>query len=148
MSRNILRASLLSGLVGLALTASVVATAGTALAVSPASSTLKANPHSVMVNTDTTITGKSFKPGSSVRLTECSATTWVVPNAPCNMDNTVTVTANKRGAFKTAFKVELCPGGKRGSEPTSEICYVGVSRPSGIDTARLYPYAKIIVTYP
>jgi hypothetical protein len=138
-------AGLLGGIVGLTLT---VATAGTALAVSPVPPTLKATPHSVMVNTDTTITGKNFTPGSSVQLTECSARTWVVPNAPCNTANTVTVTANNNGTFKTAFKVELCPGGKHGKEPTSEICYVGVSKPSGIDTAGLSPYAKVIVTYP
>lgn len=148
MSRHMLPAGLLGGLVGLTLTASVVATAGTAFAVSPVPPTLKATPHSVMVNTDTTITGKNFTPGSSVQLTECSATTWVVPNAPCNTDNTVTVSANKKGTFKTPFKGELCPGGKRGPEPTSEICYVGVSKPSGIDTAGLSPYAKVIVTYP
>jgi hypothetical protein len=145
MSRHLVRAGLLGGIVGLTLT---VATAGTALAVSPVPPTLKATPHSVMVNSDTTITGKDFTPRSSVQLTECSATTWVVPNAPCNTANAVTVTANSKGTFKTAFKVELCPGGKHGKEPTSEICYVGVSKPSGIDTAGLSPYAKVIVTYP
>ncbi len=148
MSRYMVTAGLLGGLVGLTLTAAVVTTAGTALAVSPVPPTLKATPHNVMVNTDTRIIGKNFTPGSSVQLTECSATTWVVPNAPCNTDNTVTVTTNKKGTFKTAFKVELCPGGKHGKEPTSEICYVGVSKPSGIDTAGLSPYAKVIVTYP
>jgi hypothetical protein len=145
MSRLVVPAGLLGGIVGLTLT---VATAGSALAVSPVPPTLKVTPHSVMVNTDTTIAGKNFIPGSSVQLTECSATTWVVPNAPCNAANTVTITANKKGGFKTAFKVELCPGGKHGKEPTSEICYVGVSKPSGIDTAGLSPYAKVIVTYP
>jgi hypothetical protein len=122
--------------------------AAPALAISPVPPTLRATPHSVMVNTNTTITGKNFTPGSSVQLTECSATTWVVPHAPCNTDNGVTVTANKKGTFKTSFKVELCPGGKHGNEPTSEICYVGVLKPSGIDTAGLSPYAKVIVTYP
>jgi hypothetical protein len=145
MSRHIVPAGLLGGIVGLTLT---VAAAGTALAVSPVGPTLKATPHSVMVNTDPTITGKHFTPGSSVQLTECSAKTWVVPNAPCSTTNAVTVTPNNKGTFKTALKAELCPGGKRGKEPTSEICYVGVSKPSGIDTAGLSPYAKVIVTYP
>lgn len=148
MYRHVLLAALLSGLAGLTLTASVVATEGTALAISPVPPTLKAMPHSVMVNTDTTITGMNFTPGSSVQLTECSAKIWVVPHVPCNTDNGVTVTVNKKGTFKTAFKVELCPGGKHGKEPTSEICYVGVSKPSGIDTAGLSPYAKVVVTYP
>jgi hypothetical protein len=138
-------AALIGGIVGLTLT---VVAAGTALAVSPVPPTLKVTPHSVMVNTDTTITGKNFTPGSSVQLTECSATTWVVPNAPCNTANAVTVIPNNKGTFKTPFKTELCPGGKRGKEPTSEICYVGVSKPSGIDTVRLSPYGKVIVTYP
>ena len=148
MSRRMVSAGLLGALVGLTLSASVVATAGTAFAVSSVPASLKAKPHSVMVNTDTTVVGKNFTPGSSVQLTECSATTWVVPNAPCNTDNSVTVTANKKGRFRTAFKAELCPGGKRGKQPTSEICYIGVSKPSGIDTVGLSPYAKIIVTYP
>jgi hypothetical protein len=148
MFRRIIPTGLLGGFVGLMLTASVFATAGTAVAVSPLPPTIKATPHSVMVNTDTTITGRNFTPGSSVQLSECSSTTWVVPNSPCNTDNTVTVTANNKGAFKTAFKVELCPGGKHGKEPTSEICYIGVPKPSGIDTGGLSPYAKVIVTYP
>jgi hypothetical protein len=135
-------------LVGLTLTVSVVATAGTVLAVSPLPPTVKASPDSVMVSTDTTISGKNFTPGSSVQLSECSATTWVVPKSPCNTDNKVTVTANNKGAFKTAFKVKLCPGGKRGKQPTSEICYIGVPDPSGIDTVGLTPYAKVVVTYP
>jgi hypothetical protein len=145
MSRHRVPAGLLGGIVGLTLT---VATAGTALAVSPVAPTLRAMPHSVMVNTDATIVGKNFTPGSSVQLTECSATTWVVPNPPCNADNAVTVAANKKGAFKTAFKVELCPGGKHGKKPTSEICYIGVAHPSGIDTVELSPSAKVLVTYP
>lgn len=148
MFRRMIRTGLVGGFVGLILTASVVGTAGTAVAVSPLPPTVTAAPHSVMVNTDTTITGRNFTPGSSVQLSECSATTWVVPKSPCNTDNTVTVTANKKGAFKTAFKAELCPGGKHGKEPTSEICYVGVPKPSGIDTAGLSPYTKVIVTYP
>jgi Neocarzinostatin family len=122
--------------------------AAPALAILPVPPTLRATPHSVMVNTNTTITGRNFTPGSSVQLTECSATTWVVPQAPCNTDNSVTVTANNKGTFKTAFKVELCPNGKHGTEPTSEICYVGVAKPSGIDTVALSPHAKVIVTYP
>ena len=145
MSRHRVPAGLLGGIVGLTL---MVATAGTALAVSPVPPTLKAMPHSVMVNTDATIVGKHFTPGSSVQLTECAATTWVVPNAPCNADNMVTVAANKKGAFKTAFKVELCPGGKHGKKPTSVICYIGVTQPSGIDTVGLSPSAKVLVTYP
>jgi hypothetical protein len=141
-------AGLLGGLVGLTLTASVVVGAGAAAAVSPVPPSLKATPHSVMVNTDTTITGRHFTPDASVQLTECSATAWVVPNAPCNTDNTVTVTANSKGTFKTAFKAELCPGGKHGKQPTSEICYIGVSTPSGIDVVSLSPYARVVVTYP
>ncbi len=148
MSRHKVSAGLLGGIVGLTLTASLVATAGTAFAVSPVPPTLKAAPHSVMVNSDTKIIGKNFSPGASVQLTECSATTWVVPSSPCNTDNTVTVTADNKGKFKTAFKAELCPGGKHGKQPTSEICYIGVLKPSGIDTVGLSPYAKITVTYP
>jgi Neocarzinostatin family len=145
MSRRWVPAGLLGGVVGLML---AVSTGGTALAVSSVPPTLKAAPHSVMVNTDTMITGKGFMPGSSVQLTECSATNWVVPKSPCNTANTVIVTTNNKGKFKSTFKVGLCPGGKHGQEPTSEICYIGMSKPSGIDTIRLSPYAKVMVTYP
>jgi hypothetical protein len=101
-----------------------------------------------MVNSDTTITGANFTPGSSVVLTECGMKTWVVPSSPCNTDNTVTVVANANGMFKTPFKAELCPDGKRGKFPTSEICYVGVTKPSGIDTVGLTPNVRLLVTYP
>ncbi len=148
MSRRSVSRGLLSGLAGLALTASMVVTAGTAVAVSPVAPSVNATPHSVMVNTDTSIIGKNFTPGSSVTLTECSATTWVVPSAPCDTDNVVSVTANKKGGFKVPFEARLCPGGKHGKEPTSEICYVGVSTPSGIDTVGLTPYARLLVTFP
>jgi hypothetical protein len=145
MSRHRVHAGLLGGIAGFAL---MVATTGTALAISPAPPTLKVIPRSVMVTTDATIVGKNFTPGSSVQVTECSATTWVVPNTPCDADNTVTVAANKKGAFKTAFKVELCPGGKHGKNPTSQICYIGVAHPSGIDVVGLLPSARVLVTYP
>jgi hypothetical protein len=148
MSRHSVSRGLLSGLAGLALTASMVVTAGTAVAVSPLAPSVKATPHSVMVNTDTSIIGRNFTPGSSVKLTECSATTWVVPSAPCDTDNVVSVTANKKGGFKVPFEARLCPGGKHGNEPTSEICYVGVSTPSGIDTVGLSPDTRLLVTFP
>ena len=45
---------------------SAVGIQAAALAISPVPPTLKATPQSVMVNTNTTITGRNFTPGSSV----------------------------------------------------------------------------------
>ncbi len=142
------RAALLSGILGLIVTTSVATTAGTAGAVTAVPPTLTARPHSVMVDTDTTVKGRNFAPGSAVVLRECSSTSWLVSASPCNTDNTVTVVAGRKGAFKTPFEVELCPGGTRWRYPTSEKCSIGVSEPSGIDTVSLSPSAKLLVTYP
>ena len=57
------------------------------------------------------------------------------------------VLTDSRGRFTRKFRVGLC-GGMRGSEPTSQICYVGEPHPEGIDTIRLHAAATITVTYP
>ena len=58
------------------------------------------------------------------------------------------MTTNASGGFKAAFTVTLCPDGVRGPEPTSEICYIGERKPSGVDTVKLVGAAKVTVTYP
>jgi len=118
-----------------------------AWAASPVPPTITANPNNLMVNTDTTLTGRHFAPGETIRLTECSRTTWVVTQHPCDTNNTVTVTTNATGGFTTPFKAELCPGGKRVG-PTAVRCYIGIPKPSGVDTVVLKAAVAITVTYP
>ncbi len=102
-----------------------------------------------MVNKETTVIGRNFTPGMTVDLIECSATSWIVPNYPCNSDNSVTATANRKGAFKVKFKAEACTGSSpTGPADLSELCYIGVPKPSGIDTVMLQPNTRIVVTFP
>jgi hypothetical protein len=82
-----------------------------------------------------------------VHLTECGKANWIAPQNPCTTNNSVTVTTNSLGGFRTKFKAELCPEGARVG-PTALRCYIGVVKPSGIDTVNLKPSVKIIVTYP
>jgi hypothetical protein len=45
------------------------------------------------------------------------------------------------------MKVETCPG-VAVPVGVSEVCYIGVMKPTGIDTIALLPNAKIVVTFP
>jgi hypothetical protein len=113
----------------------------------PGAEKLMAHPRSVMINTDTTILGRGFPANSTVTLTECGATFWIVPNEVCNTENVTTVETNKKGGFKTPFEMKLCPEGKHARQPTTVICYVGVQ--SFVeDTGMLKPAVKVKVTYP
>jgi hypothetical protein len=117
-------------------------------AVSPTLPRIVDRPKSVMVNSSTTLTGTGFPPSTTIALQECGKTGWIAPQSPCASSNGISVTTNAVGGFKTAFKVSLCPDGVRGREPTSEICYIGEPKPSGIDTITLLGAVKITVTYP
>ncbi len=143
-------AGTLAGLAVVALAVTALVPGGVAAAAPPATGapSLRAKPADLMVNTTTTVRGRGFAPGTAVRLVECSATVWPVLTNPCTTDNVVTVSADRKGSFTTGFRVELCPGGAHGRQPTSEICYLGVARPSGIDTEVLSPDVRITVTYP
>lgn len=108
---------------------------------------IKAVPNSVMVNTDTHLIGAGWPAHDTITLTECSQKAWVVPQSPCDTDNTVTVTTNGHGRFSTPFKVETCPA------PTvppgfAERCYIGVPAASGVDTVTLVGAVRITVTGP
>ena len=129
---------------GLGLTALVIAP--DAAAVSPTPPIITVNPNNVMVNTDTTVRGIHFMPGQTVRLFECSQIMWVVPQNPCDTNNTKTVTVNGLGKFKTKMKVEACPAGAQ-PPGLSQTCYIGVEK-FGVDTVRLQPHAAITVTFP
>jgi hypothetical protein len=119
--------------------------AGPVAALSPLPPTITVKPNNVMVNTYTTVTGRYFGPHQRITLAECSQTNWIVPQNPCDTNNGKTVTANSLGGFVTRMKVEACP---RAVADLSEQCYIGVPKPSGIDTVALRPSAGIVVTFP
>jgi hypothetical protein len=119
--------------------------AGPVAAISPLSATITLKPNNVMVNTYTTVTGHHFLPHQTVSLRECSQTSWIAPQNPCDTNNGRTVTANSFGTFVTRMKVEACP---RLAAGISEQCYIGVPKPTGIDTIELTPNAGIVVTFP
>ena len=143
MQRRSIRKGLLFGAIVLV----AAGPSASAWAVPDTGPAITANPNNLMVNTNTTLTGRHFPPTSSLRLVECSRITWVVTQKPCDTNNTVTVTTNATGHFTTPFKAELCPGGTRVG-PTAVRCYIGVPTPSGKDTVTLRAAVPITVTYP
>ena len=144
MDNRSIQRSLLFGAIVLAAAAGPSASAWAVLDTAPV---ITANPNNLMVNTNTTLTGRHFPPATTLRLVECSRTTWVVTQKPCDTNNTVTVTTSATGGFVTPFKAELCPGGIRVG-PTAVRCYIGVPKPSGVDTLTLRAAVPITVTYP
>jgi hypothetical protein len=106
-----------------------------------------ARPVDVMVNQAVALRGTGFAPRSTLVLTECSQTNWVVPQNPCLQDNRVTVTTNRSGGFRTSMKAGVCPAVSP-PQRTERTCYIGVARPSGIDTIRLVGAARIVVSWP
>jgi hypothetical protein len=119
--------------------------AGTVAAISPLPPSITVKPNNVMVNTNTTVTGRNFGPHQRVMLAECSRTAWIVPQNACDTNNGKTVVANALGAFVTTMKVEGCPAVVPG---IAEQCYIGQPKPTGIDTVALRPFAGIVVTFP
>lgn len=141
---TITKAATVAGALGFAVLA---VGAGPAAAISPVPPTITVNPNNVMVNTDTTVTGHNFVPYQRVLLRECSQTSWIVPQNPCDTNNGKTVTANRHGTFVTKMKVEACPAIVVPAG-ISEQCYIGRPQPTGVDTIELQPYAGIVVTFP
>jgi hypothetical protein len=120
---------------------------GSSYAATAATHRIIAKPNNVMVNTKTTLTGLGFAPRTRRSIVECSKTNWVVPANPCVNRNKIWIMTDGRGRFTHAFEVVLC-GGKRGAEPTSQICYIGNPHPQGVDTEHLDGAVKLTVTYP
>jgi len=148
MHKSTTRKVLLGGPAVLVMTTSIALLAPAASAISPVPPSISAHPNNLMVNAQTSLIGKNFPADKALRLTECSRTTWVVVSQhPCDNNNTVTLTTNAFGGFRTQFKAELCPGGVRVG-PTAVACYIGVPRPNGVDTVKLEAAVKIVVTYP
>jgi len=115
----------------------------------PPVATVRAAPDSVMVNTTVTVVGKGFARHTTVALVECPVASWVVTGDPCDTTNSVTVRTNGHGSFRVPFVAHVCPGGASGGlAGPSFLCYLGVARPSGIDTVALQPSTTIVVTYP
>jgi len=136
--------------VGLAVAITVLATGVLSSAAGAVSATpphIVAKPNNLMVNTKTTLTGTGFPAKTKLTIKECATTFWVVTANPCVKNNTISVVTDAHGRFTHQFKAELC-GGKRGPEPTSQICYIGEPHPDGVDTTRLVGAAQITVTYP
>jgi hypothetical protein len=107
-----------------------------------------AKPDNVMVNTTTLLYGRNFAPSTSLTVKECGAKNWIVPQNPCDSTNSVTVTTDKQGRFKSSFKVQTCPSGASTPPGFSEKCYIGVPKPNGVDTIALVGATGITVTGP
>src|SRR5262249_32961779 len=107
------------------------------------------HPDSVMVNTTTKLVGTGWPANKTIRLQECSRTQWVVTQNPCDTSNAVKVTSDAQGRFVTRFTALLCPAttATPAGDP-AETCYIGHSKPNGVDTVKLVGAVKITVTYP
>ena len=130
----------------MALTFTFVLT-GWSYATTSSTPRIVAKPNNLMINTKATLTGTGFPVRTKLSIAECSQTNWVVTAHPCATRNKISVTTDRRGRFTHAFTVVLC-GGKRGPEPTSQICYIGSPHPRGVDTEHLDGAAQVTVTYP
>ncbi len=107
------------------------------------------SPRNVMVTTTVTVTGRGFPANSPIRLQECGAPSWIVPEEPCDTTNEVTVKTGPKGRFTTPFEAQVCPRVAPPKPPvTRETCFIGEPEPTGEDTAGLLGAAKLIVTYP
>lgn len=130
------------------LVAASVLLAGGAVGASPTPPHIVAKPNNLMVNTTTKLTGTGFTPNTSLKVAECSRTSWLLPKQPCATSNKVTVTTNASGGFKATMKAVVCPKIKTAdTRGFMETCYVGVPRISK-DSVALIGAAKIIVTGP
>lgn len=148
-SRSI-RRSLLGAMAAATVALPLGLSAPAATAATSVPPTITARPDTVMVNTPTKLTGRNFPARTTETLVECSQTTWVVPADPCDTSNSVTVRTNARGRFTKRFTVDVCPApsSATGAADLSQLCYIGVVHPSGIDTVSLQPVTGIVVTYP
>ena len=136
--------------VGLAATIGLFAAgslSGLAGAVATTPPHVVAKPDNVMVNTKTVLTGTGFPAKTRLTIEECPGKGWIVPQKPCIRNNRISVVTDGHGHFVRQFRVGLC-GGRRGPEPTSQICYIGDPHPEGVDTISLLGAAKVTVTYP
>ena len=100
-------------------------------------------------NQHTNLIGRGFPRFATLRLAECSKTNWVVPAKPCDKDKIRSSSGPMGGARSlTGFKVEACGGARASTKGLAQVCYIGVPKPSGVDTVRLVGAARIVVTFP
>jgi len=131
---------LAAGAVPLALPA--VAAAG-----SPVPPHIVARPNNLMVNTKTKLTGVGFPAHRTLTIKECSQTTWIVPQNPCDTTNTIHVTTDGLGRFHGTMTAQTCPAASK-QPGFAETCYIGEPVAKGIDQVTLLGAAKITVTGP
>ena len=129
-------------------TGAAIAASAAPAAAHKATPHIAAKPDSVMVNGTTQLVGGGFAKHTKLTLSECGSTVWIVPQEKCDTTNMVTIKTNGAGAFKAAFKVQLCPAEAPPPPPTEETCYIGVVHPFGVDQEELVGAAKITVTWP
>jgi hypothetical protein len=108
---------------------------------------ITAHPNNLMVNTATELIGKNFQPSTTLTVKECGLKNWIVPQNPCDSTNSIVVTTNAQGGFKSSFTAQTCTTGS-GQPGFSEKCYIGVPTPSGVDTITLVGAVRITVTGP
>lgn len=121
-----------------------------AVASNAGSPHISAHPNRAMVNQTIRLFGTGFRARNSVRLMECSASSWVVPQQVCTTGNARNVRDDGNGAFITGFTLKLCGQQRQPSSApvTARTCYIGEPAPSGVDTERLIGAVKVTVFYP
>jgi hypothetical protein len=148
MKNRLVRRGLFGGAAVLMLAAPLGALVAPASAATTQPPAITARPDNVMVNQHTNLIGRGFPRFTTLRLAECSKTSWVVPARPCDKDNSIVVRTDGKGSFVTGFKVEACAGSRATTKGLAQVCYIGVPKPSGVDTVRLVGAARIVVTFP
>jgi hypothetical protein len=148
MQNRSVRTGLFGCVAVLMLAAPLGTLASPAAAVTTRPPVITAKPNNVMVNQHTNLIGRGFPRFATLRLAECSKTNWVVPAKPCDKGNSILVRTDGKGSFVTGFKVEACNGARASTKGLAERCYIGVPKPSGVDTVRLVGAARIVVTFP
>jgi hypothetical protein len=148
MESRLVRRGLFGGVAILMVAAPLGTAALPASAATTTPPVITAKPSNVMVNQHTNLAGRGFPRFATLRLAECSKTNWVVPAKPCDKGNSIVVRTDGKGSFVTGFKVEACNGARASAKGLAQVCYIGVPKPSGIDTVRLEGAARIVVTFP
>ena len=109
---------------------------------------ISAHPNNLMVNTATNLVGKNFAPSTTYTVKECGSKNWIVPQNPCDSTNSIVVTTNRHGQFKSSFTAQTCPSGGDSSPGFAQKCFIGIPTPSGVDTMNLVGAVRITVTGP
>ena len=120
------------------------------LGVTKSAKTSKAVAPSVVVSPATqlapgrvvSVTGTHFASRRTFTLEECSQTSFVVMLHVCNNAQSIHVTTDRTGRFRSKLTVEVCPSLQR-QTTALKVCYVGVVTLAGVDVDSLAGAAKI-----